>query len=76
MNDVLVLEDLLTLTMLLYGIHRADANIIGELTRRSVRNYENTVQLLRYNNHICNVSNINAVFLSFRCPICKTFFTR
>ena len=76
MNDVLVLEDLLTLTMLLYGIHRADANIIGELTRRSVQNYENTVQLLRYNNHICNVSNINAVFLSFRCPICKTFFTR
>ena len=32
--------------------------------------------LLRYINHICYVNNINAVFQSFRCPICDTFFNR
>ena len=35
---------------------------------------DNTVRLLRYNNHTGNVSNINAVFQSFRCPNCHTFF--
>ena len=35
-----------------------------------------TVRQLRYNNHICYVNNINAVFQSFRCPNCDTFITR
>ena len=34
------------------------------------------MRLLRYNNHICYVNNINAVFQSFRCPNCDTFFNR
>ena len=35
-----------------------------------------TVSLLRYKNHICYVSNINAAFQFFRCPICDTFSNR
>ena len=76
MNDVPIVEDLLTINILLYDIDILDSNIIGELARRSVQNYENTVRLLRYNNHICYVNNIIAVFQSFRCPICDTFFNR
>ena len=76
MNDIPFVEDLLTLNILLYDIDIVDGNIVGELARRSVQKYENTVQLLRYNNHICYVSNINAVFQSFRCPSCDTFFNR
>ena len=53
-----------------------DGNIIGELARRIVQKYENTLRLLKYNNHICYVNNINAVFQSFRCPNCDTFSTR
>ena len=53
-----------------------DGNIVGELARGSVQRYEKTVRLLRYNNHICYVNNINAVFQSFRCPNCDTFFNR
>ena len=34
------------------------------------------MRLLRYNNHICYVNNINAVFQSFRCPNCDNFFNR
>ena len=76
MNDIPIVQDLLTLNILLYDIDIVDGNIVGELARRSVQKYENTVRLLRYNNHICYVNNINAVFQSFRCPTCDTFFNR
>ena len=76
LNDIPTVEDLLTLNILLYDIDIVDGNIVGELARRSVRKYEKTVRLLRYNNHICYVNNINAVFQSFRCPNCDTFFDR
>ena len=76
MNDIPIVEDLLTLNILLYDIDIVDRNIVGELARRSMQKYENTVRLLRYNNHICYVNNINAVFQSFCCPNCDTFFNR
>ena len=62
MNDIPTVENLLTLNILLYDIDIVDGNIVGELARRSVQKYENTVRLLRYNNHICYLNNINAVF--------------
>ena len=76
MNDIPIVEDLLILNILLFDIDIVDGNNIGELARRSVQKYENTVRLLRYNNHVCYVNNINAVFQSFRCPNCDTFFNR
>ena len=76
MNDIPIVEDLLTLNILLYDVNIVDGNIVGELVRRSVQKYENTVQLLRYTNHICYVSNINAVFQSIRCPNCDNFLNR
>ena len=75
MNDIPVVEDLLTLNILLYDIDFVDGNI-GELARRSVQKYGNLVRLLRYNIHICYVSNINAVFQSSGCSNCDTFFER
>ena len=74
MIDIPIVEDLLTLNILLYDIDIVDGNIIGELVRRSVQKYDNTAQLLRYNNHICYVDNINAVFQSLRRPNLDTFF--
>ena len=50
--------------------------MVGELARRSVQKNEKTVELLRYNNHIFYVKNINAVFQCFRSPNCDTFFNR
>ena len=73
-NDIPTVEKLLTFKIVLYDIDFVDGNIIGELA--SPQNYGNTVQLLRYNNHICYVNNINAVFQSFRCPNCDTFLNR
>ena len=76
MNDIPTVEYLLTLNFLLYDIDFVDGNLVGELARRSVQKYEKTVRLLRYNNHICYVNNINPVFQSFRCPNCDLFFNR
>ena len=76
MNDIPLVEDLLTLKIVLYDIDIADGKVIGKLARRSVQKYEKTVRLLRYNNHICYVNNINAVFQSFRHPNWDFFFSR
>ena len=76
MNDILLVEDLLTLNIVLYDIDIVDGKIIGELARRSLQKYNNTVKLLRYSNHIFYVSNLNTVFQAFRCPNCDTFFNR
>ena len=76
MYDIPIVEDLLSLTVLLYDIDIVDENIIGELPRRSVQKSYNTVRLLRYNNQKCYVGNINAAFQSFRFPICDTYFSR
>ena len=73
MIDVPFVEDLQTLNFLLYDLDIADGNVIGEFARRSELKYENTVQLLRENNHICCVINNNGVFQSFRSLNCKTF---
>ena len=69
-------EDLLTLNIVLYDIDIVDGNNIGELNRRILQKYNNTVRLLWYNIHIDYVSNIKAVFQAFRCPKCDIFFTR
>ena len=47
MNDIPIVDNLLTLNILLYYIDIVDGNIIGERAGRSVQNYENTVRLLR-----------------------------
>ena len=62
--------------MLLYDIDLVDGNSICQLFGRSVQKYQTTVQLLRYNNHICYVSNINAVLPSYRRPNYEIFFQR
>ena len=76
MNVTPTIEDLLTLSILLYDKDIVDGNFVGGLARRSVQKYENTVRLLRYNNHICYVNNNNAVFQYFHCPNCDNFFNR
>ena len=76
MNDIPIVEDLLTLNILLYDIDIVDGTIIGELARRSMQKYKNIVRLLRNNNYICYVNNIKAVFHFFRCPNCDTLFNR
>ena len=76
LNDIPKIEDLLQLNIFLYDIDFVDGELIGELCRRSIQKYEKSVKLLHYNNHICYVNIINALFKAFRCNTCDTFFSK
>ena len=76
MTDIPKVEDLMQLNIFLYDIDFVDGELVGELCRRSIQKYEKSVKLLRYNNHICYVNNINALFKAFRCITCDTFFSK
>ena len=76
MTDIPKVEEMLHLNIFLYDIDFVDGELIVELCRRSIQRYEKSVKLLRYNNHICYVNNINALFKAFRCTTCDTFFSK
>ena len=76
MTDIPRVEDLLQLNIFLYHIDFVDGELIGALCRRSIQKYEKSVKLLRYNNHVCYVNNINALFKAFSCTTCDTFFSK
>ena len=76
LNDISKVEHLLKLNIFLYDIDFVDGELIGELCRRSIQKYEKSVKPLRYNNHICYVNNINALFKAFRCTTRDTFFSK
>ena len=76
LNDIPKVEDLLQINIFLYDIDFVDGELIGELCRRSIQKYENSVKLLRYNNHICYVNNINSLFKAFQCTARDTFFSK
>ena len=71
----LFVEDRLTLNNLPFNKDFVDGKIVGELAGRNVQKYGKTMRLLRYNNHICYMSNKNAVFQSFCCPDFDSFPT-
>ena len=76
LNDIPKVEDLLQLNIFLYDNDFVDGELIGELCRRSIQKFEKSVKLLRYNNRICYVNNINALFKACRCTTCDTFFSK
>ena len=76
MTDIPKLEEMLHLNIFLFDIDFVDGELISELCRRGFQKYEKSVKLLRNNNHICYVNNINAWFKTFRCTTCDTFCSK
>ena len=76
LNDIPKVEDLLQLNIFLYDIDIVEGELTGEFCQRSFQKYENSDKLLRYNNHICYIKNINALFKAFRCTTCDTIFSK
>ena len=76
MTDIPKVEEMLQLNIFLYDIDFVDGELIGELARRSIQKFEKSVKLLRYNIHICYVSDMNPFFKSFRCSTCDTIFSK
>ena len=76
MDDIPSVEDIVGINIFIYDIDLTDGAIVGEIARRSIKKYEKSVQLLRYNSHVCYVDNIHALFKDFRCPTCDTYFQK
>ena len=74
--DIPKIEDLLYLNIFLYDSDIVDGKLISGLRQGSIQKFEKSVKLLRYNNHLCYVNNINALFKAFRCTTCDTFFSK
>ena len=76
MTDIPKAEEKLQLNIFLYDIDFVDGELIGVLARRSIEKYKKIIKLLRYNNDICYVSDMNSFFKSFRFSTCDTFFSK
>ena len=76
MDDVPSVEDIVGINNFINDIDLIDGAMVGELARRSIKKYEKSVQLIRYNSHICYVDNIHALFETFHCPTCDTYFQK
>ena len=76
MTDIPKVEESLQLNIFLYDIDIVNGELIGKLARRSIQKFEKSVKLLRYNNHICYVGDMNSFFKSFRCSKCDTSFSK
>ena len=76
MDDNPTVEDIVGIKIFIYDIDFIDGAAVGELARSSIKKYENNVQLIQYNSHICYVDNIHALFKAFRCPTCHRYFQK
>ena len=76
MDDIPSVEDIVGINIFIYDIDLIDGAMVGELAQRIIKKYEKSVQLMRYNSHICYVDNIHALFKALRCPNCDTYFQK
>ena len=76
MDHLVFVENAIKHNIFIYDIDIEDGDFEGELARKSIEMYENNINLLRYNNHICYVDDINTFFKRFRCPIYEFFIKR
>ena len=76
MDDIPSVEDKVGMNIFIYDNDLIDGAIDGELARRSIKKYEKNVQLIRYKSHICYVDNMHALFKTFCCSSCDTYFQR
>ena len=76
LEDLHIVERLTEVNILVSDIEVSDGGIIGELAGRSLRRFNSTATLFKNNNLICYVTDVNKVFISFRCSTTNSFFTK
>ena len=75
LEDNHVVEDLAKVNIIVYDIEVSENGIV-ELALRSLQRFNSTATLLRYNNHISYVTDVNKVFKAFRFPTNDKIFRR
>ena len=76
MDHPVFVESAVKHNIFIYDIDIEEVDFVGELARRNFEMYAKNINLLRYNNHICYVDDINTFFKRFHCPNCDTFIRR
>ena len=76
MDHLVFVENAITHKIFIYDSDIEDGDFVGELARKSIEMYKNSINLLRYNNHYCYLNDISRFFKRFHCPNCDTFIKR
>ena len=69
-------EHLAKINILLYDIEPSDNGIVGGLAQWSLQNFSSTASLLRYNNHICSVTDVKTFIRASGCPTSDKYVRR
>ena len=69
MDDIPLVEYVASINIFIYIIDIEDGKIIGELLRRSLQKYDDTVRLIKYNNHIFMSVTLIQCFKRFAATI-------
>ena len=75
-DPLVFVENAIKLNIFRYDSDIGDGDFIGEPARIGILMYQNSINLWRYNNHICYVDDIKTFFKRFRCSNCDTFIKR
>ena len=76
MEKIPAVEYFVQAVEIFYNFDFVDGSMIKELAVGSARKYCYTGQQLRFNSHICSVSNINTLFKAYRRPPCDQFIKK
>ena len=75
MDNIPFVDEIVGMNIFIYDIDLIDGAMVGELAQRSIKKYENNVQLIRHNCHNCYVDNINELFKAFAIHISRRLET-
>ena len=62
MDQLVFVENAIKHNNFIYDINIEEGDFVGELARRSIEMYKNSINLLQYNNHNCCADDINTFF--------------
>ena len=76
MDNLPIVEDVVEKKQLIFDIDIKKEDFVSELAWRSIGKNETTVELIRYNNHIIYVNNIDNFFICFDAQFAIHFSTK
>ena len=67
-EDLPVVKEIVERNIFIYDFDIQEGEYVGELARRSIGRFGQTVKLLRFNHHIVHRNDIDSCFESFQRP--------
>ncbi len=73
-EEVEILEDLFNLNIVMYSAELKGNRVVGLINRRSLSKFHETAYLLQWDDHVCYITKLSALFNLYRCTHCQKFF--